>query len=165
MLYICKFAVCSCPGKEKVDGGSDVRAEKIFVVRGGDEGAAWRRRDSSRTTRDQMKEGSSEFCGEIVDHTGGRDKVFPKHSGKGSRRANVVTLGLWRMFVNGKKRLRISKHQTKSSTDAEERGGDWPLSKMKDKQRKKRFLCSQRVAVKCNKWWKILGRPWTLAAL
>lgn len=54
--------------------------------------------------------------------------------------------------MDGKKCLRILKHQTKWSTDAEERGGDWALSKMKDKQRKKRFLRSQRVAVKCNKW-------------
>lgn len=50
---------------------------------------------------------------------------------------NVVTLALWRMLADGKKRPRILKHQTKSSTDAEERGGDWALSKMKDKQRKK----------------------------
>lgn len=43
MFSCCIFANllrAAAQGKKKVDRGSDVRAEKIFVVRGGDEGAA-----------------------------------------------------------------------------------------------------------------------------
>lgn len=90
------------------------------------------------------------FNGETVDHTGGRDKVFPKHSGKGSRRVNVVTLGLWRMLADGKKCLRVSKAPNKNRQQAQRsRAVIGRYQKMKDKRRGKKTFpplaesCSQ----------------------
>lgn len=62
---------------------------------------------------------------------------------------------------DGKKR---GLHQTKSSAEEKKWDDDWEASRMKDNV-EKCFLSLQRIAVKYDKWWKILGRCCMLAIL